>query len=194
MTTSIRLIKSLPNLPHLSKLANQIYGDKYLIKRTVFDNYKYNLLCWKSKCLYNLYFDEYSYYRKIFALDFNITKDMLKIKHLSINNDYNDKTSMTHYNPYNPYNQYDKNKVLLTQEESNEVKRFVFDLIYDTAIEKNINKVAIDINSDLGRYNCELKNEGFIPNYDNKCYLNSHWIQAEKIIYKNNSLSIIKKD
>ena len=100
MTTSIRLIKSLPNLPHLSKLANQIYGDKYLIKRTVFDNYKYNLLCWKSTCLYNLYFNEYSYNRKIFALDFNITKDMLKIKHLSINNDYNDKTSMTYYNSY----------------------------------------------------------------------------------------------
>jgi beta-1,4-mannosyl-glycoprotein beta-1,4-N-acetylglucosaminyltransferase len=84
------------------------FGDKYFIKRTVYDNYKYNLLCWKSKCLYNLYFNEYSYYRKIFALDFNITKDMLKIKHLSINNDYNDKTSMTYYN------QYDKNKVLLT--------------------------------------------------------------------------------
>lgn len=188
MTTSIRIIKSLPNLPHLSKLADNIYGDKYLIKRTVFDNYKYNLLGWKSKCLYNIYFNEYSYYRKIFALDFNITKDMLKIKHLSINNDYNDKTSMTYYN------QYDKNKVLLSQEESNEVKRFVFDLIYNTAIEKNINKVAIDINSDLGRYNYELKNEGFIPNYDNNCYSNSHWIQAEKIIYKNNSLSIIKKD
>ena len=188
MTTSIRIIKSLPNLPHLSKLANQIYGDKYLIKRTVFDSYKYNLLCWKSTCLYNLYFNEYSYNRKIFALDFNITKDMLKIKHLSINNDYNDKTCMTYYNSY------DKNKILLTEDESNEVKRFVFDLIYDTAIEKNINKVAIDINSDLGRYNCELKNEGFIPNYDNKCYLNSHWIQADKILYKNNSLSIIKKD
>ena len=185
MTSSIRIIKSLP---HLSKLANQIYGDKYLIKRTIFDNYKYNLLCWKSTCLYNIYLNEYSYNRKIFALDFNITKDMLKIKHLSINNDYNDKTSMTYYN------QYDKNKVLLTQEESNEVKRFVFDLIYNTAIEKNINKVAIDINSDLGRYNCELKNEGFIPNYDNKCYSKSSWIQAEKIIYKNNSLSIIKKD
>ena len=78
MTSSIRIIKTLP---HLSKLADKIYGDKYLIKRTIFDNYKYNLLCWKSTCLYNIYLNEYSYNRKIFALDFNITKDMLKIKH-----------------------------------------------------------------------------------------------------------------
>jgi hypothetical protein len=188
MTTSIRILKSLP---HQMNTINQIYTDKYLIKRTVFDNYKYNFLCWKSKCLRNLYFNEYSYNRKIFTLDFNITKDILKIKHLSINNDYNDKTSITyHQNLYD----YDKNKVLLTQEESNEVKRFVFDFIYDTAIEKNINKVAIDINSDLRRYNCELESEGFVPNYDNKCYSNPAWIQAEKIIYKNNSLIINNKD
>ncbi len=184
MTTSTRVIKTLPH--QLNKI-NAVYGDKYLIKRTVFDNYKYNFLCWKSKCLYNIYFNEYSYNRKIFALDFNITKDMLKIKHLSINNDYNDKTSIIYYNN-------DNDKVLLKEEESNEVKRFVFDLIYNTAIEKNINKVVIDINRDLGRYKNELKNEGFILNYNNKCYSNPHWIEAEKILYKNNSLTIIKKD
>ena len=186
MTTSIRILKSLP---HQMNTINKIYADKYLIKRTVFDNYKYNYLCWKSKCLHYLYFNEYSYNRKIFALDFNITKDMLKIKHLSINNDYNDKTSITYHQ-----NKYDENKVLLTQEESNEVKRFVFDFIYNKAIEKNINKVAIDINSDLGRYNSELESEGFVPNYDNKCYSNPAWIQAEKIIYKNNSLILNNKD
>jgi hypothetical protein len=38
MTTSIRILKSLP---HQMNTINQIYGDKYLIKRTVFDNYKY---------------------------------------------------------------------------------------------------------------------------------------------------------
>lgn len=191
MTTSIRIIKDLPHqLNKLNKL-NVIYGNKYLIKKTVFDNYKYNFLCWKSKCLYNIYFNEYSYNRKIFALDFNITKDMLKIKHLSINNDYNDKTSINYYDKL--YNN-DNDKVLLKEEESNEVKRFVFDLIYNIAIEKNINKVVIDINRDLGRYKNELTNEGFIPNYNDNCYSNPHWIEAEKILYKNNSLSIIKKD
>ena len=101
---------------------NQIYADKYLIKRTVFDNYKYNFLCWKSRCLYNIYYyDDYSYYRKVFALDFNITKDMLQIKHLSINNDYYDKNSITNY--HNKYD-YDENKLKLTDDESKEVKRY----------------------------------------------------------------------
>ena len=79
MTTSTRLLKLLP------------YYNKYIITQINFDNTKYNFLCWKSRCLYNLYFDNYSNNRKIFALDFSITKDMLKIKHLSINNDYYDK-------------------------------------------------------------------------------------------------------
>jgi len=175
MTSSTRLLKSLP---HLSKL-NSFYSDKYIIRQTVYDNYKYNYLCWKSKCLYNIYFDEYSYYRKIFALDFNITKDMLKIKHLAINNDYNDKNSYTNY--YNKY-YYDKDKVKLTDEETSEVKLYIFDLIKNTAIKNNVNKIVIDIHSNLERYNYELKKEGFIPNYDIKCYDNPFWIQAEKSI------------
>ncbi len=152
MTTSTRLLTSLP---HLSKLNN---FNKYLITQIKFDNYKYNYLCWKSRCLYNIYFDEYSYNRKIFALDFSITKDMLKIKHLSINNDFYDKKSIT-----NNYN-----KIKLTDEESLEVKFFVFDFIKKTAIEKNINKVVIDIHNNLERYKSYLKNEGFIPNFNIK--------------------------
>ena len=175
MTSSTRLLKSLP---HLSKL-NSFYSDKYIIRQTIYDNYKYNYLCWKSKCLYNIYFDEYSYYRKIFALDFNITKDMLKIKHLAINNDYNDKNSYTNY--YNKYD-YDKDKVTLTDEESTEVKIYVFDLIKNIAIKKNVKKIIIDIHSNLERYNYELKTEGFIPNYDIKCYDNPYWIRAEKLL------------
>ena len=154
----------------MSKI-NRIFDNKYIIRQTIYDNYKYNFLCWKSKCLYNIYFDDYSYYRKIFALDFKITNDMLKIKHLSINNDYNDKKSIINN---------DKNKLRLTDEETKEVKIFVFDFIKKTAIEKNVNKIVIDIHSNLERYNYELKKEGFIPNYDIKCYDNPFWIQAEK--------------
>jgi hypothetical protein len=107
-------------------------------------------------------------------LDFNITKDMLKIKHLSINNDYYDKNSIT--------NNYDENKLKLTDEETKEVKKFVFDLIKNIAIKKNVNKIVIDVHSNLNRYNYELKNEGFITNHDVKCYINPHWIQAEKAL------------
>lgn len=175
MTTSTRILTSLP---HLSKF-NRIFDNKYLITHINYDNTNYNYLCWKSKCLYNIYFDNYSNNRKIFALDFSITRDMLKIKHLSINNDYYDKKSITNY--HNRYD-YDINKIRLTDEETKEVKIFVFDLIKNTAIEKNVNKIVIDIHSNLERYNYELKKEGFILNYDIKCYDNPFWIQAEKLL------------
>ena len=154
--------------PHLNNI-NRIYGNKFLLKQTNFDNIKYNYLCWKSRCLYNIYFDEYSDNKKIFALDFNISKDILKIKHLSINNDYYDKID-------------NKNKNKLNDEELMQVKFFVFDLIKNKAIEKNINKVIIDIHSNLERYNYDLKNEGFRPNFDIKSNDNPLWIQAEKTI------------
>ena len=149
MTTSIRILKSLPKLSKLN------YDNKYIISHTIFNNYKYNFLCWKSKCLYNIYFDDYSYNTKIFALDFNINKDMLKIKHLSINNDENK----------------------LTEKETKEVKKFVFDLIKNIAIEKNVNKIVIDdFHSNSKRY------ESIITNHDIKCYINPYWIQAEKAL------------
>jgi len=96
---------------------------------------------------------------------------MLKIKHLSINNDYNDKNSITNY---------DENKLKLTDEETKEVNIFVYDLIKNIAIEKNVNKIGIDVHSNLKRYNYELKNDGFITNHDIKCYTNPNWIRAEK--------------
>jgi hypothetical protein len=148
---STRILKLLPKCNY--------YDYKYIISYTIYDNNKYNFLCWKSKCLYNIYYDDYSYYRKVFALDFNIAKDMLKIKHLSINND---KNSITNY------------------EESKEVNIFVYDLIKNIAIEKNVNKIGIDVHSNLKRYNYELKNDGFITNHDIKCYTNPNWIRAEK--------------
>ena len=179
MTTSTKILKSLP---HLGKF-NRIFDNKYIISQTIYDNYKYNFLCWKSRCLYNIYYDDYSYNRKVFALDFNITRDMLKIKHLSINNDYYDKNSITNY--YNQYD-YDENKLKLTDEETKEVKIFVFDLIKNIAIEKNVNKIVIDIHSNLERYNYELKNEGFITNHNIRCYTNPYWIQAEKSLILRN--------
>jgi hypothetical protein len=149
MTTSIRILKSLPKLSKLN------YDNKYIISHTIFNNYKYNFLCWKSKCLYNIYFDDYSYNTNVFALDFNINKDMLKIKHLSINNDENK----------------------LTEKETKEVKKFVFDLIKNIAIEKNVNKVVIDdFHSNSKRY------KSIITNHDVKCYINPYWIQAEKAL------------
>jgi len=190
MTSSIKMFNSLSHLVGHIKTplkSGPVFGDKIILKRTIYDNNKYNFLCWKSKSLYNIYLDEYSYLNKIFVLDFNINKDILKIKYLSINNDYNDNTLYNYY-----YNKHMKTN-MLTNDEMLKVKRFIFDYIFGYAINKDINKVIIDIHSNLERYNYELKNEGFIPIINNKCKENPFWIEAEKNIYKNNSI-IIKKD
>jgi hypothetical protein len=181
MTSSTRCFNSLPQLIGINKPSKlSLYTDKYLLKKTIYNNNNYlNFLCWKSKCLYNMYLNEYSYENKIFSLDLNIKDDFIKIKHLSINNDYYDKTS--YYN-YDRYNNISMNR--LTDEETLQIKKFVFNYIVAYANEKNINKIIIDIHRNLERYNCELKDEGFIPIYNKKCNSNTYWIYAEKIIYK----------
>jgi hypothetical protein len=177
MTSYTRVFNSLLNLINMNnkslKTSTAIYSDKVLLRKTIYNNKNdYNILCWKSKCLYNMYFNDFSYENKIFSLDFKIKNNFIKIKHLSINNDFYDK-----------YHNYNYNNIRLSEDETLMIKKFIFnDYIISYANNKNINKIIIDINSNLERYNYELKDEGFIPNYDNKCNKNPYWIQAEKNI------------
>jgi hypothetical protein len=87
---------------------------------------------WQSKCLFNYYFQEFSNYNKIFTLDLKINNDILKIKYLSINNDYYDKTLDINYN------------YKLTDEETRKIKKFIFDYIMNYSKENNIKKIIIN--------------------------------------------------
>jgi len=182
MSSSIRVFNSLLHLTNKNKFAFKYnYADKYLLKKTI-DNNSIYIQSWQSKCLFNFYFQEFSDYNKIFMLDLKINNDILKIEKLSINNDYNDKT-LDIYFKYNYYHyDYNKYKNKLTDEETQQIKKFIFDYIMSYSKENNIKKIIIDIHSNLSRYNLELKDEGFIPNYKIRCYSNPYWIQAEKYI------------
>jgi hypothetical protein len=174
MSSSVRVFNSLLHLTNKNTSPIKItynYADKYLLRKTI-NNNNINIHSWKSKCLYTMYFDDYSNDNKIFTLDLKINKDIIKIKHLSINNDYYEKT-------LNDYRHNDNQKYLnkLTDEETRQIKTFIFD--YIKSYSKNI---TINIHSNLERYNHELKDEGFIPNYEKKCYSNPYWIKAEKFI------------
>jgi len=179
MSSSVRVFNSLLHLTNKKTSPIKItynYADKYLLRKTINNNY-INIHSWKSKCLYNMYFDDYSNDNKIFTLDLKIIKDIIKIKHLSINNDYYDKT-LDNYR----HNNIKKYLNKLTDEETQQIKTFIFDYIMSYSKENNIKKIVIDIHSNLERYNHELKDEGFVPNYEIKCYSNPYWIKAEKII------------
>jgi N-acyl-L-homoserine lactone synthetase len=173
MSSSVRVFNSLLHLTNKNTSPIKItynYADKYLLRKTIINNY-INIHSWKSKCLYTMYFDDYSNDNKIFTLDLKINKDIIKIKHLSINNDYYEKTlGIQNY----------LNK--LNDEETQQIKTFIFDYIMSYSKENNIKKIVINIHSNLERYYHELKDEGFVPNYEIKCYSNPYWIKAEKII------------
>ena len=114
----------------------------------------------------------------IFSLDFNINKDdkknpFIKIDYLYVNNDYNDL-----------FNYKIKTNLLLNYDETKTIIKSLINYIENWGIKKNINKIIIDINSNLVRYNYELKDLGFIPT-DKKCLFNPSWIEAEKIINSN---------
>jgi len=164
MSSSIKIYKSIQQLIG-NKCKSIDTNSYYILKKSAYNNNKnFNFLCWKSKCIY----DEYSHDNKIFTIDYNINNDILKIKHLSINNDYYEKNNII------------KNNNLLTNEETLKIKRYIFNYLSTM----NINKITIDIHSNLNRYNYELKDEGFVIT-NKRCYSNPFWIEAEKNVYKN---------
>ena len=142
-----------------------IYSNKYILEHEIFNNY-HNLKCWKSPCLFDCYLNCELENNIIFLLDININKNFIRINHLFVNNDYYDKN--TSYNK------------LLNDEENKLILKNLIKFIENIAIKKNINKIIIDIHTNLNRYNNELKELGFIPNY--KSIFNPYWIQAEKNI------------
>ena len=87
---------------------------------------------------------------------------------MNINNDFYDKKDKI-------------NKKILLDDETNLIRISLLKFIENWAIKENIHKIIIDIHSNLERYNYELLNLGFIPNFSKKCKLNTFWIEAEKI-------------
>lgn len=182
MSSSIRVFNSLQHLLNKNTSAFKYnYANKILLKKSIDNNSQY-IQSWQSKCLVNFYFQEFYNYNKIFTLDFKINNDILKINNLSINNDYYDK-KLDLYLKYN-FNHYDYNKYKnkLTDEETLQIKKFIYDYIMNYSKNNNIKKITIDIHRNFERYNLELKEEGFIPNYEIKWYSNPYWIQVEKYI------------
>lgn len=88
---------------------------------------------------------------------------------MNINNDFYDKKNKI-------------KKILLLDEETNLIRISLLKFIENWAIKENIHKIIIDIHNNLERFNYELLNMGFIPNFSKKCKLNPFWIEAEKIL------------
>ena len=177
LTNIIKLTTDIDKiLPAKHLLNTALYSNNYIVEQ---NNYNirnlieyHNIRCWKSNCIINLYIENPDNDNMIFSLDFSINKDdinntFIKIDYMNINNDFYDKKDKI-------------NKKILLDDETNLIRISLLKFIENWAIKENIHKIIIDIHSNLERYNYELLNLGFIPNFSKKCKLNTFWIEAEK--------------
>ena len=177
LTNIIKLTTDIDKiLPAKHLLNSALYSNNYIVEQ---NNYNirnlieyHNIRCWKSNCIFNLYIENPDNDNIIFSLDFSINKDdinntFIKIDYMNINNDFYDKKDKI-------------NKKILLDDETNLIRISLLKFIENWAIKENIHKIIIDIHSNLERYNYELLNLGFIPNFSKKCKLNTFWIEAEK--------------
>ena len=177
LTNIIKLTTDIDKiLPAKHLLNTALYSNNYIVEQ---NNYNirnlieyHNIRCWKSNCIFNLYLENPDNDNIIFSLDFSINKDdinntFIKIDYMNINNDFYDKKDKI-------------NKKILLDDETNLIRISLLKFIENWAIKENIHKIIIDIHSNLERYNYELLNLGFIPNFSKKCKLNTFWIEAEK--------------
>jgi hypothetical protein len=187
MTTTLSLTNNINSiLPKPSIFNTPIFSNKYVVKHNKYNTAFYNsieyhnLKCWNSNCIFNYYTND-SDDKEIFKLNFNINKNdinnpFIYIDYLGINNDYYDKK----YNSVYP-----TDNLILTNEETKLIKKSLINYLELVAIKENINKIIIDVHSNLDRFNYELKEEGFIVT-NKQCFLNPYWIRLEKIINKLN--------
>lgn len=136
----------------------------------------HNLNCWKSYCIFDYCINNLNDENIIYSLNFNINKkdinnSFIKIDYLYVNNDYYDIK----------YNEYFKRNNKLKEDETNLIIKSLMIYIENFAKKENINKIIMDVHINLERYNYELKDLGFILNY-NINNINPYWIQCEKII------------
>ena len=206
---TIQLFNSLVDMTSLLRISTNInkfilpfviFSNNFVLKHSDY-NIKFrnsveyhNIKCWKSNCILNYHIkdEDEDDNNRIFKLDFTINDSFIKINYLDINNDfYNKKYNYYYISDYNnyisyynkkynkKYNYYYKSNSLLTNDEVKMVRMSLIKFVENWGIKKNINKIIIDIHSNLERYDEEFKDLGFNIT-ENKCLLNPYWFIAEK--------------
>lgn len=168
------------DIPKFNILREPILSNKFVVNHNYFNmNYRnlveyHNIICWKSNCIFHNHIEKNNEYNIIYLMDFNINKNNyndhhIKINYLYINNDFYEKKSNN------------ANIKLLNDNETETVLKSLIKFVENWAIKEKINKIIIDVHSNLERYNCEFKKLGFI--LTNKVSLSCpFWIEAAKYI------------
>lgn len=165
----------LPNLNTLYELLNInddpnlytckcIYADRIAIKHYI-QNEKHIIQIWKTKSLFDWWYDPYESRNFIACMDYTIHDTNIKINHIGIN-DYE------HINMYNvPLDEYDAEDL---------IKNMV-NFVKIVATKENKAKIILDVHENLRLFLKYYYYIGF-KTTTNKCTDNPFWIETELIL------------
>lgn len=165
----------LPNLQALFELLNNndneslysckcIYEDRIAIRHYI--RKELNIIeIWKTKSLFDWWFDPYCSNNFIATIDYTIHDTHIKINHLGIN-DYD------HINMYN--NSLDEN-------DSEDLIRNLVIFVKIVAKKENKDKIILDVHENLRLFLKYYYYEGFKPT-NRKCTNNPFWVETELVL------------
>lgn len=165
----------LPNLQALFELLNNkdneslysckcIYEDRIAIRHYI--SKELNIIqIWKTKSLFDWWFDTYCSNNFIATIDYTINDTHIKINYLGIN-DYD------HINMYN--NSLDEN-------DSEDLIKNLVNFVKIVAKKENKDKIFLDVHENLKLFLKYYYYEGFRPT-NRKCVDNPFWIETELVL------------
>jgi hypothetical protein len=163
----VKVICLLNNTPTNEESNCCVYSNRVAIKH--YSDKNQNIIrIWKTKSLFNYWYDDFSVSRIIGAIDYTINDDHIKIDYLSVNDDENSKKNGF-------------NSDVLEDSEAQELINSMLNFVKIIANEKNKNKIINDTHKKLRLYEKYFKNAGFVIT-NRKCADNPCWIETELIL------------
>ena len=167
----------LPNLNTLYDLLNNnddpslysckcLYADRIAIKHYV-QNEKHIIQIWKTKSLFDYWFDHYYSKNFIGCMDYTINDNYIKINHIGIN-DYENVNRDMHINSLDEY-------------DSEELIKHMVNFVKIIAIKENKEKIKLDVHENLRLFLKYYYYIGFKIT-KNKCLDNPFWIETEILL------------
>ena len=160
---SLAIVKNLfqNNSPYLPTRC--IYNDRYAIKHSSTTKY-HSIRVWKTKSLFDIWYNDMSSGTAIAALDYYINLDHIKIEYMWLNDD-----EAASYGNQPPF---------LSSEDSMELNSAMIKYIKDLAKQENKPKIIKDVHQNLRLFQKYYAPEGFIAT-DRTCRDNPFWVESE---------------
>jgi hypothetical protein len=162
---------SLCNSPTIPSFPS-LYSDRIAIKHSMSTDTLHMIRLWKTKSVFDLWYDDFNTRNFVGALDYEVHADHINIEYMSIN-------EPTENNRDKMYKKIlDQNNDVITAEESDELIHAMLHFMKNVAKEEKKSKIVVDVHHNLRIFNKYYQEEGFNVT-DRKCSDNPYWIETE---------------